>query len=189
MREPRECGSGFKKRGFPQLALRASRHGLFLTGTGEATPSNLAAKQAVVWCSFDCSATCVPNRLAIHGPGRTDAGERSSTWATPESGEGCRGCRALLPAAEDFIRSLLAAGLFGSSIRHAAGTKRGLKGSARVKTVQWSAGGRPRQSVGAAGRTDAAVPRAAGWGGASWLATAVQFALAECPRASPTCES
>jgi hypothetical protein len=30
-----------KKTWFPQLALRASKHGLFLTGTGEAAPSKL----------------------------------------------------------------------------------------------------------------------------------------------------
>jgi hypothetical protein len=40
--------SNFKKRNFPQLALRASKQGLFLTRTGEATPSKLAARRRVV---------------------------------------------------------------------------------------------------------------------------------------------
>jgi len=41
------------------------RHGLFLTSTGEATPFNRAAKQSIVWQSFDCRATGVPNRIAF----------------------------------------------------------------------------------------------------------------------------
>jgi hypothetical protein len=63
-REPRECISGFKKRGFPQLALRASKHELFLKGTGEAALSKPAARRRVVWYSCYCSATGVPNRIA-----------------------------------------------------------------------------------------------------------------------------
>jgi hypothetical protein len=55
------------KSGFPQLALRASKHGLLLTGTGAGAPSKLAARRRVVWCLCDCSATCVPNRIAMDG--------------------------------------------------------------------------------------------------------------------------
>ena len=58
---------------FPQLALRASKHGLFLTGTGEASPSKRAARRSVVWCSLVASGP----RLAV------GLGEKGATWNTP----------------------------------------------------------------------------------------------------------
>ncbi len=72
-REPRAASRGnaglcSKKRGFPQLPVRASKHGLFLPASGEATPSKRVARRSFGSCSFDSSATCVPNRIAIHGP-------------------------------------------------------------------------------------------------------------------------
>lgn len=67
--EAQAGGMGFwpQKRGFLQLAVRASKHGAIAQWWGKASRSKRAARQTVVRCSFDCAATCVPNRIATDG--------------------------------------------------------------------------------------------------------------------------
>ena len=61
---------------------------------------------------FSAAHRHIAENLAVRGkspawPSPANAGERWSTWATPKNAEGFRGCRTPLPAAADFIDSLL----------------------------------------------------------------------------------
>jgi len=94
-RFPSACASGFKAWALSQSCR-------------EAKCEKRAARQRVVRNLIDCSATCVPNRFAIHGPWPANAGDSKSTWAAPKNTEGFRGCRSPLPAAVDLTYGPLA---------------------------------------------------------------------------------